>query len=822
VDNQPRKRDPSCVPDRHTAVGLWEIDANGSALWWSGSCAALHGLAADTPFSVETLLSCYSPESQRRLKAAIESSRAGQDQTVELELYCDGRPTRLRHSLSAVVVEGRVLRVSGAVLVLDAGPDSQASPLQQSQRRFDLVFDQAPIGMALVSLEGRFLAVNHELCEMLGYDRPALLRATFQELTHPDDLKLDLDSVQSLLDGLAESYRIEKRYLHREARVVHAQLDVSLLRDEEGQPLHFISQIQDISERRLNADALWESRELAQVTLASIGDGVIRTDLDGRISFCNAAAADMIDVSAESLIGKAFNEAVPLFSPEDGEPLPSPVADVLKTGEGTRVPFFTRLQRQDGRLCPIADSVAPLRDRQGELIGSVFVFHDVSVMHQMTERLAYEAMHDTLTGLPNRRAFELALSKAVLDVHVVHREHALLYLDVDHFKVINDTHGHVAGDKLLCDVARVLRSVLQPTDLLARMGGDEFAVILHDVDAAMAVARAQELVDSVRQRRFDFENHAFALSISAGLTMIDERTADAVSLMIQADTAIYVAKDVGRDRVHRFEPGTREIDEAARTMNWLQRLRSAFDGGQFELHLQCIFNTERKICGYEALIRLRGDHGELIPPGDFLPAARRLGLLAQIDEWVVENTLRLLGEARSSGQWIPGRYVAANLSARSIGDVLFQGRLLRLLDAARVPAADLVLEITETEFLVGTEAEANLLEALRSRGYKVWIDDFGSGYSSFELLKRTSYDGVKADGAFTQRLDSDPVDQALLKAICSLGKELNFPVVAEGVEDEETFHLLCRIGIQRFQGHLFHAAQPWRTALSHAEAGPAE
>lgn len=794
------------------------FDRESGRLDCSPAGAALHGFAAGAEVTLEMLLECYGGPDRDALRAAVERAFAGSESRLRLgpvEGQCKDRCVLVLPQLHGHDAE-RVCLVFCPEESTDAGAAAQTP---HAERRFRQTFEQAPIGMALVAPDGRFLAVNRALCEMLGHDEAALLETSFQAITHADDLQLDLGNVQRLLAGEGEGYRIEKRYLHRQGGIVHAQLDVSLLRDEEGRPLYFISQVQDISQRRRDAEALWESRELAQVTLSSIGDGVIRTDREGRIGFCNSAAAEMLGVAPESLVGRRFAEVVPLYSPDAAERLPDPVAEVLATGRGTRVPIFTRLRREDGGFAAIANSAMPLHDRGGALIGSVFVFHDVSVMQQMTEWLAHEALHDTLTGLPNRRAFEESLSRAVLDTRLGRRQHALLALDIDHFKSVNDTRGHAAGDRVLRDLARLLQSHLPEGDMLARMGGDEFAVILYDVNSDEAEARAQALVDTVRQRRFRYEEHAFSLRISAGMTMIDEHTPDPGTLMIQADTAAYVAKETGRDRVHRYEPGGHEIDEAARTMHWLQRLHTAFEAGRFELFLQRIHDVERRVCGYEALIRLRDDDGGLIVPGAFMPAARRLGLLAQIDAWVIENSLRMLRQARDEGLWVPGRYLTVNLSARSIGDVLFHNRLLALLDDSEVPAGGLVFEVTETEFLGSAPSVQRLLETLRRRGFKVWIDDFGSGYASFELLKRTRFDGVKTDGAFTQRLGSDPVDQALLKAICTIGRELQFPVVAEGVEDEGSFELLKSLGIQRFQGHLFHAAQNWREVLREGAAG---
>jgi diguanylate cyclase (GGDEF)-like protein/PAS domain S-box-containing protein len=683
--------------------------------------------------------------------------------------------------------------------------EQRSQQAEESERRFRLTLDNAPIGLAIVSLEGRFATVNQALCAMLGYTDAELRARTFQDITHPDDLQEDLNYVQNLLDGRRDSYRMEKRYFHRQGQIINIQLDVAILRDDAGAPVHFISQIQDISVRKSYEETLHEAKELAQVTLSSIGDGVIRTDAAGVITFCNAAAAKILEVPSERLVGQQFRSAVELYRGESQVRVENPVAQVLASGESLRLDLFSGVRTAGGEMRPISDSISPVRDIAGRVIGAVFVFQDVSDARKLTDRLSYQARHDLLTGLPNRLAFEEALVDCVTAAREGRGRHFLMYLDLDHFKMVNDTRGHAAGDRLLREVSTLLQGYLPEGDYFARLGGDEFAVILRDADAQEAQRLADSLIAALGGYRLRLGDRQLKVGLSIGISMIHAGNCDPSMVMAQADTACYAAKDQGRGRYQIYQADDAEILLAERTLDWAQRIQSAFDDNRFEVYLQEIVDRDRRLLGYESLIRMRGDNGHIIMPGSFIPAAQRMGWMSRIDQWMLREVLAL-ARRRHDGT-APQPYLSLNLSARSVGDPAFIDWMLPLLDASGIDNRILRFEITETEQLQANETELRLVDQLRQRGYHVWLDDFGTGYNSFDLLKRLRVHGIKIDGSFTRGLLRDPIDRALTEAIVSIGKVMNLEIVAEGVEDEATYQALLGMGVHAFQGHLFHKAE---------------
>lgn len=684
----------------------------------------------------------------------------------------------------------------------------RAIEVEDNAQRFRLTLKNAPIGLATVGLEGRFLMVNQALCAMLGYTEQELLARTFQEITHPDDLEQDLAHVRNLIAGAADSYRMEKRYFTKAGATIHIQLDVSIVRDSQQRPAYFIAQIQNITQRKRDEALLHEAKELAQITLSSIGDGVIRTDREGRITYCNSAALNLMQATAEQVVGRPFAEVIEVYDERGEQRCADPVQQVLQGQAPAQSDLFNCLLTGRDAMLPISDSVSPIRATNGEVVGAVYVFKDVTDARTAKANLAFQARHDALTGLPNRLAFEEQLHAVATEQCSSLRPACLLYLDLDHFKLVNDTRGHAAGDKLLVEISALLKARVRGSDFLARIGGDEFAVIMRDTTEAGAKRLSRSLIDAVQDYSFLYGDRAFKVGLSIGVSLIRGADTDPSAVLAHADTACYAAKDLGRGRYHVYAPGDREICDAETNLDWAQRIQSALVEKRFELHYQQICRVDGHPVGFEALVRMREGGGQVFGPGAFMSTVRRMGWMTRIDQWVVNEVVRLLqSKATSAGE---GRepYVSVNLSAKSVGDKLFGKWLLSLLDARRVAPQRLRFEIIETEQLEAAETEVGLVGQLRQRGYQVWLDDFGVGYNSFELLKRMTIDGVKIDGSFVRDVLRDPVDRALVEGIVSIGKSLGLGIIAEGVEDQPTLNRLIEMGINTVQGHLFHRAEP--------------
>jgi diguanylate cyclase (GGDEF)-like protein len=419
------------------------------------------------------------------------------------------------------------------------------------------------------------------------------------------------------------------------------------------------------------------------------------------------------------------------------------------------------------------------------------------------------AREDLLTRLPNRLALEEFLHARLHGPRKADRKGMdyLLYLDLDHFKTVNDTCGHAVGDRLLREISVVIRAQLDRNDFIARLGGDEFAVLLLDSDEATAHSAGERIIKAVQDYRLSHDQTTFAVAVSIGTVAMDPAQSRQMSdVMAYADVACYAAKHAGRGRQYQYKHDDADIAQAHGTIDWGQRLRRALDQNRFRLYLQHIVNADGEIEGHEALVRLEGDDGNIVPPGAFLPAAKRLGLMTAIDRWVTREVFSLLLKNATA---LPG-YVSVNLVPSSLSDRQFTAWLLSALEGRPELAGKLRFEITEVEKLQVASDEIKLLDGLRAMGFAIYLDDFGSGYASFELLKRIPVDGIKLDGTVVQDYMSDPVDQALVQAAVTLASRLKIKLIAEGVETAEVLDALRALGVRNFQGYLFHKPETWQ------------
>lgn len=545
--------------------------------------------------------------------------------------------------------------------------------------------------------------------------------------------------------------------------------------------------------------------QLAHVTLSSVSDGIIHTDAEGIVTFCNVAATKILGIPQEKIVGFPFKSTVHLYKGEAQVLVENPATFPPSQNAGDYLDPYSGVRTADDDIRPISETISHVRDASGKVTGAVFVFHDVSGAREFSHQLHYQARHDPLTGLPNRRAFEEGLAVLARTTLQDDDRAFLMYLDVDHFKMINDVHGHHVGDNFLRAFAALLRSLLKPEDELARLGGDEFAITVRRVDAGQAQQLAERLIAAVGAYRFDIDGRQFEAGVSIGIVAIIAGHCDPSALMARADTACYAAKDRGRGRCHLYLADDPYILIAEHTLDCANRVQRAFDENRFEVHLQKIVGRDRKLLGYESLIRMRSETGDLVMPGAFMPAIQRMGWITRIDQWMLQHVIAVARGWPSSKDKQP--YLSLNLSARSIGDEAFVDGMLALLDSSGVHNRVLRFEITETDQLRTTATEMRLIDQLHQRGFMVWLDDVGTGYNSFDLLKRLRVDGIKIDQSFTRALIADPVDRALTEALIAIGKIMQLEVVAEGVEDEETYQALLTMDADAFQGHRFHKAE---------------
>lgn len=674
--------------------------------------------------------------------------------------------------------------------------------LKESERRFSQAFRFAAIGMALVLPDGRFLQVNDALCSMLGYNADEMLVATFQDITHPDDLAGDLALVQAVLAGERLSFHLEKRYIHRDGRVVHTQLSVSLVRDEHGEPLYFISQIEDITERKATEDALFRERELAEVTLKSIGDAVITTDPELIVTSLNPIAEAMTGWPSHEAVGRPMDDIFQLREPLTGRAIANPLIAAVQKNAIVGLTTDAILVHRNGFQSPIEDSAAPIHDYAGNVIGGVVVFHDVSETRALALKMAHLAHHDTLTGLPNRALLQSRMEFAVTVATRRNQRAALLFVDIDHFKQINDTMGHAAGDALLQEVARRIRAAVRADDTVSRLGGDEFVVLLPQIESSADASAVAENVLAACSQAIGIETSALAISFSIGISLYPDDAFDAESLLRNADTAMYEAKMQGRNGYRFFNPSMNERDSARIRIE--VELRKALARGELSLHFQPKVDVDiGAIVGAEALLRWQVDGVDVYTPEQFIPVAEDCGLIVPIGEWALREACR---QAEAWTRLYRPLTISVNVSALQFQHTRFYESLRGIIEDTGIHATLLELELTERTVMEGGDHIAALLKRVKSLGVSLSLDDFGTGYCSLSYLKHFPIDTLKIDRAFIRDVAWDNDSAAIVSAIIAMGKGMNRHVLAEGVENEDQASFLQSAGCAQMQGFLFGKA----------------
>jgi diguanylate cyclase (GGDEF)-like protein/PAS domain S-box-containing protein len=553
-------------------------------------------------------------------------------------------------------------------------------------------------------------------------------------------------------------------------------------------------------ERAANTEALFEAKERAQVTLNSIGDAVMSTDVAGNVTYLNIVAERLTGWSWQEAAGHPFQEVFRIIDSTTREEARNPIACAVRENKTVGLTPNCVLVRRDGMESPIEDSAAPIHDRYGRITGAVIVFHDVSAARATTLTMSYLAQHDSLTDLPNRALLNDRLTEAMSLARRYDRRLAVLFLDVDRFKHINDSLGHMIGDRLLQSIAQRLLRCVRASDTVSRQGGDEFVILLSEVAHAQdATVCADKILEVVRSPH-RINQHDLHVTASVGIVTYPDDGTDADTLMKHADFAMYHAKENGRDNRQFFK---RDLNIRALERQSLQNaLRHALERGEFMLHYQPKLNLETgAIVGVEALIRwLHPDRG-LVPPTDFIPIAEESGLIVPIGRWVIAEACRQAQAWQDIG--LAPLRVGINISAVELKANDFVEFVNRVLATTRLESQLLELELTETFLMQDSTPTSAVLHALKDIGLHLALDDFGTGYSSLNHLKRFPIDTLKIDRSFVHGITTNSDDASIVGAVISMGSHLHMRVIAEGVETEEQLEFLrdhkCPFG----QGYYF-------------------
>ena len=667
--------------------------------------------------------------------------------------------------------------------------------LTESEQAFRLTFNQAAVGIARVSTEGTWLDVNQKFCDIVGYSKAELLTRTFQDITHPDDMAADLDYLQQMLAGQLASIAMEKRYLHKSGETVWVNVTVGLAQNSDGTPKYFIAVVENISARK-QSDA-----RLIKLSLAveQSPNSIVITDLDARIEYVNATFLRETGYSIEEVMGK--NPRI-LQSGKTSRATYEDMWAHLQCGELWKGEFTNR--RKDGTEYIELLHVSPVRQATGQISNYLAIKENITDRKIADEQINKLAHFDQLTGLPNRMLLNNHARFALSLAQRRHEQLAVMFLDLDHFKDINDTLGHSIGDLLLVEIGNRLKAALREEDTVSRQGGDEFILILPDTDAQGAARVAGKLIEEVC-RPVQAGQHEINISASIGISIYPHDGEDLETLSKNADAAMYRTKHEGRNGYRFYTAAMQEL--SIRNMRLGNDLRHALARNELTVHYQPQLSIQDgHIVGAEAL--LRWQHPELgnISPAEFIPIAEGSGLILKIGEWVLRTAARQLKDWMARG--LPPMIMAVNLSAVQFRQEKLPELVVDILHELGLPPQYLELELTEAVAMDDPLGAIAVMDKLHGQGIRMSIDDFGTGYSSLSYLKRFKVYKLKIDQSFVRDIISDSDDKAIVTAIINMASSLGMQTIAEGVETAGQLAFLRLQGCDEVQGYYFSKPLP--------------
>lgn len=639
----------------------------------------------------------------------------------------------------------------------------------------------------------------------------------FLATVHPADRDAVLRTMQAGVDR-GDGYELEFRVVWPDATQHWLAAKARITFTPERHARGTLGMMWDISRRKSEARHTARQRELAEVTLRSIGEGVITTDAHGHTLYLNRVAEQLTGWTSEQAQGVDIGTTLRLVDEEQGAVGEHVALKCLRLRQTVSVTSNSQLVTREGRHIAVEESAAPIWSDENELLGAVVVFRDVSHERRLSRQLSWQATHDALTGLINRSEFESQVAAALRSAKEEGHVHALLYLDLDQFKVVNDTCGHGAGDLLLQLLAKLLQTQMRDSDILARLGGDELGVLLPHCPPSQAMHVAEDLRQSVKGFRFVWENRSFELGVSIGVVEVNENSKSLSELLVAADQACYLAKERGRNRVHQYQESDLRLTQRHGEMLWVSRLSEAFEQQRFRLYAQPIVSLTAEGKPHdEVLIRILGPKGDLILPGAFIPAAERYDMMLDIDRWVIRSVCRHIQSLRDSldlpqayidsHQRHPAQY-AINLSGTSLGDDALHDYIVEQFSQYDIAPEQICFEITETAAIGNLPKAQDFMHKLKRLGCCFSLDDFGSGLSSFAYLKALPVDFLKIDGIFVRDLATNAINRAMVKAINEVGHVMGIRTVAEYVENDLILAQVRDIGVDYAQGYAVGQLRP--------------
>lgn len=651
----------------------------------------------------------------------------------------------------------------------------------------------------------RIVLANESAANLIGMDPDHLVGREAADLVKPAYRALFRKSMSKHLAGEQVPQRIEIQLISGDDAGLWVEAQSSVIEHHGSKAILTIAR--DVSYRKNLEVTLSRSKRQAQYTLESISEGIITTDNEGRIDYMNHAAETMSGMSRDDAAGHKTADLFTLIDEVDRRQLGDPVERCLSMRRRINMGRRALLVSRDGNHeHSVEITASPIKGPGNSLSGSVVVVHDVSELRGLTRQMSYQAAHDPLTGLINRREFERRLEEAIDSAHAEESVHILCYMDLDRFKAVNDSCGHMAGDNMLREVAALIKDQVRDSDYVARLGGDEFATLLMGCPTEKAQQIAADICNAVAEYRFVWQNKIFNIGISIGLIEIGPSSGTLQDVMSAADSACYVAKQRGRGQVHVYSARDEALARERGDIQWLRQLQEALNKNRFELASQPIIATgSGSISGpsVEVLIRLPDERGRAPNSADFLRSAERYQLMPQIDRWVINATLAAIksGEIKLASQ----RSCAINISGQTLSDESFLSFVVEALDHSGVNPGSICFEVTEGAISSNVQYAQRFIEVLHGIGCEFALDDFGSGLGAFSSLKTLPIDYLKIHGTYTRNLTTDMVNQEMVSAMIKLARTMDFRIVAEQVEVQEDFDWLRNNGVDFVQGNFIES-----------------
>ena len=816
-------------------LGIWHHQLDPEQLDWSDICSRHLALPPGREPSYAGFIAALHPDDRGRVIQLVEESLASrQDYAAEYRVlwhdgslhwisalgrvYCgsDGTPERLggitlditerKHleeqlkELNATL-EQRIAERTADLVATQERLQQALNRMAESEHQFRTLFDESPVGIAVLEARtGRILDVNARLEQILQRNQAEMEECGWAAFTHPDDLPAELEQVAQLKASEINGFQMIKRYLSPDGSIVWGHLTVATVEmKDEGRQLH-LAVVEDITERQCAEQRLRESEERYRMLFNHTMDAILIVDLTGRIIDINDPAIRQYGYTREAMLQMHITE---IDTPQDRVNVPARLALVDSQGEAK---FEAEHRDARGHIFPVeVRATKVLLDGQPAVFG---LCRDISAEKKAQERIEYLAFHDELTGLPNRVQGQFQLQQALTRASRHHTQLALLYLDLDQFKYVNDTYGHAAGDQLLKDLAKRLRAQLQAGDTLCRLSADEFMLILPaeaDADEPVtAVARVCVQLLARIAAPFDIQGYQIHVSSSIGVAIYPADGTDGETLMRNADQALYAAKRSGRQSYRFFEP--RFNDELRHFIQTRDALRGALERQEFIVHYQPQLDLGTgRVVGVEALVRWKQPGVGLVMPSAFIAAAEESGLIVPLGRWVLAEACRQAAAWRAAG-W-PDLVMAVNLSAVQFRQEQVAEDVRAALAQSGLDPKGLDLELTES-MLHGEESVLRTLLDWKNQGIQISIDDFGTGYSNLAYLKRFKVDKLKIDRSFVASLVSNAEDRAIVQAMIQIAHGLNMRILAEGIEQNEQAEQLCVLGCDQVQGYLYAPPLP--------------